>query len=284
MTIAAVIPTWNRPEQLRGALLAIKACNPPPDEIIVHVDYGDTTTFTVLQDFPGIRVISSSVSVGPGGGRNALLAAASCPLVASFDDDSWPLDPNFFGQAVFWAKSLDSDLIACGIHELGDSSPDSFCKPFLSASFEGCGCIIRRSSFLSVKGYLPLRFAYGMEESDLALQLLDKGFRIHRVSSLRVFHNCDRKSHHSSPSVNSAQISNALLLGFLRYPLVLWPLSLVQCLNRVLYALRVRRFRGILNGVISAPWFCWIYRKNRAPVSLRTVLYSRRLSKFHSQL
>ena len=83
---------------------------------------------------------------------------------------------------------------------------------------------MRRDAFLQTAGYLPLRYAYGMEEVDLALQLLDRGWKIMAASELRVFHDTEMK-HHSSPSVNAAQISNVGLLVFLRYPIRYWPLA-----------------------------------------------------------
>ncbi len=36
---------------------------------------------------------------GPGGGRNLLIGEAKSPLIASFDDDSWPVDADFFSLA-----------------------------------------------------------------------------------------------------------------------------------------------------------------------------------------
>jgi GT2 family glycosyltransferase len=277
MKISAVIPTYNRPKQLHNTLVKILACDPPPDEILVHVDYGDSLSYQVLENFPNVKVLTSSSTSGPGGGRNKLIAASICPLIASFDDDSWPLDADFFRQAINLIESLQSDLIACSISEQGDPL-----KPFstfscLSSMFEGCGCIVRRSSFMSVRGYIPLRFAYGMEEVDLSLQFLDAGFQIHRAGQLRVFHDCNRIVHHSSPSINSAQISNTLLLAFLRYPLSLWPLALFQCGNRILFACRLGRFRGIVGGLLGACTLCWRHRNQRSPVSFSTILLFRRL-------
>ena len=71
--------------------------DPSPQEILVHIDAGDDTTETLLKEFfsPRVRWIQSSTRQGPGGGRNRLIREAKYPLIASFDDDSWPLDPNY---------------------------------------------------------------------------------------------------------------------------------------------------------------------------------------------
>ena len=42
---------------------------------------------------------TSESTQGPGGGRNRLIGAATSPLIASFDDDSWPLDRDYFRLA-----------------------------------------------------------------------------------------------------------------------------------------------------------------------------------------
>jgi len=277
MSIAAIIPTYQRPEQLQYTIEKLLDCQPPPDEIIVHVDAGDTTSHLVLSHFPTVRLIHSNTTAGPGGGRNKLIAACQSDWIASFDDDSWPLDSDFFARALQFASQLQADIIACQILEKGLIPSGLSPTPYLAATFEGCGCIIHRQSFLSLAGYLPLRYAYGMEETDVALQLLDQNKRIVRVNELRIFHNCDRSAHHSTPAINSAQISNIILLAFLRYPLVFWPYAVLQCLNRILFAIRTNRYEGIIKGLFDAPAICWRYRSHRHPVSLSTILYSRRL-------
>jgi hypothetical protein len=83
--------------------------------------------------------------------------------------------------------------------------------------------------------------------------------------------------HHASQAVNAAQITNTALLAFLRYPIRLWPLGILQTLNRVKYAISVRRFRGILKGLWDIPFVCWKYRAARKPVKVETVKMARKL-------
>ena len=115
-----------------------------------------------------------------------------------------------------------------------------------------------------------------MEEADVSLQLLDKGWEILNVPDLWVYHDTGME-HHSSAPVNAAQITNTALLAFLRYPIILWPLGMLQTINRVKYAISVGRFRGIATGLWDIPFACWKYRAARKPVKMETVKMARKL-------
>ena len=131
------------------------------------------------------------------------------------------------------------------VSNVDDSITETHC-------YENCACVLRREAFLQTNKYLPLRYAYGMEEADVALQLLDSGWSILKVPKLRVFHDSDL-NHHSSAEVNASHITNAALLAFLRYPISYWPLGIAQVINRIRYALSVGRHRGLLMGLFSIP-------------------------------
>lgn len=281
--VTVIIPTFNRPDDLRQTLLMLGKCDPQPQETIVHIDSGDQVSQPMLEaEFPSVLVLKSNQRQGPGGGRNRLINHASNEVVVSLDDDSWPLDTSFFRTAAdLMLQSPNVAVIACKIVEADEQSSLQIptpehrgdLKPSTtdSASFVGCGCIYRRSHFQQVDGYLRLAEAYGMEENDLALQLLDQGYDLQLCDDLVVFHNCDRQTHHAEPKINGAQIRNAALLAFLRYPVALWPFGLIQVLNRVRFSVKQRRFAGILRGLATIPMACWSHRKKRASVQAATV-------------
>jgi len=276
LEITVVIPTHLRVEVLSHTLEQIRRCAPRPDEILVHIDAGDLETEPVLRSrFPEVGILMSPARQGPGGGRNRLIAAAKNEVIASFDDDSWPVAPTFFRDAWDLLRAHpDYALIACRIDERG-REPISKNGPSTAAmrpagAFVGCGCLFRRSAFLATSGYLPLRLAYGVEETDVALQILAGGAAMGQSDTLVVRHDCDRETHHASSAINAAQIRNTALLAFLRFPLSCWPLAAGQVMNRVLYSVRKGRLRGILAGLLSIPRACWQHRRFRRPVSLAT--------------
>lgn len=278
--ISVVIPTYNRVEKLRVCLEKILLCVPLPSEIIIHIDAGDseTETFLLSQKYPLVSWISSSTTQGPGGGRNKLIKQAQFPLVASFDDDSWPLDPGYFQIAseVFDAYPQAAVLSAQEFRRnVEPKLKDSYIREI--SCFQNCACLIRRDAFLQTRGYLPLRYAYGMEEADVALQLLDTGWKILDVPSLQVYHDTQLE-HHNTVAINSSHISNTALLAYLRYPIAAWPLGMMQVLNRVRYAASVGRWRGIPQGCWQIPHAIWQHRHHRQPVRPDTLKLSRQIA------
>ncbi len=283
MPVSVVIPTFRRKDELQRTLKQLQACSPAPDEVIVHIDFGDEETEPMLRTkFPAVRIITSNLRQGPGGGRNKLIRMASHNTVVSLDDDSWPLAPQFFAHAKQLVESRDHVAVyACEIIEADEHTTSSrsagnetarrVSDTKLTAGFVGCGCIYRRDAFLQINGYLPLAQAYGMEEIDVALQFMDKGFELRLAKGLQVYHDCDRGSHHSDPQINAAQIRNTALLAILRYPIGFWPRAVLQVANRITFAVRRGRFGGIMYGVLSIPGSAWKYRKHRSVLDRSTL-------------
>ena len=276
---SVIIPTYRRNNQLAVALQRLFACNPAPAEVLVHVDAGDQETPEILErNFPTkVKWVCASSTRGPGGGRNVLIEMAQTPWVVTFDDDSWPESPDFFEELEKVIAAYPKAGVLAFPINVRRQKPAYWPAEIQQAScFENCGCAIRREAFLQTDGFLPLRHAYGMEEADVSLQLLDKGWQILNVPDLWVYHDTGME-HHASAPVNAAQITNTALLAFLRYPINLWPLGILQTINRVKYAISMRRFRGIAKGLWDIPFACWKYRAARKPVKAETIHLARKL-------
>jgi len=277
--ISVIIPTCGRAGALSGVLRRILQCQPTPGEVLVQIDATDDETAAMLErEFSGsVDWRQNTETLGPGGGRNLLMQRAKHPVVVSFDDDSWPEARDFFGSVEkIMTAQPKAGVLAFPINVRG-KRPDDWPTELQPAScFENCGCAMRREAFLQTNGFLPLRHAYGMEEADVSLQLMDKGWQILDVPGLTIFHDTGME-HHASPQVNAAQITNTALLAFLRYPVAYWPLGLLQTLNRVKYAVSVRRLRGIITGLAQIPLAFWKYASKRDPVRKETVQLARGL-------
>ena len=282
LTLSIVIPTYKRSASLATCLEKILSYRCYISEILIHLEPGDLETRNFLDSYsdPLVKYILSEHQQGPGGARTKLIYLATNNLVASFDDDSCPLDPNYFQIAteIFAAHPQAAVLSAQEIRpKTTPPDPNGPIQPV--SCFQNCACLIRRDAFLQTRGYLPLRYAYGMEEADVALQLLDLGWQILDVPQLRVFHDT-QLSHHDSPAINAAHITNTALRAYLRYPPSHWPLGIAQVLNRVKYAaFSARRYDGILQGLAQIPPTLWKYRKQRNPVKASTLALSRQLSR-----
>ena len=270
--ISAVVTAYERIDQTLDTLRVIQSCVPKPDEILVHVDANQVACEEAIRAaFPNVCVLRSSEQVGPGGGRNKLMTAARFEFVASFDDDSYPIDSDYFARAVkLFDRFPDASVIGAALYHTGESIGLDERSAQWTADFSGGACIYRRNAFLEAGGYVPLPVAYGMEEVDLALRLHSKGGRILTTPWLRVFHNTDLKRH-GDPRVTAASIANLALLAYLRYPVSLWAIGLGQCANRLLWLLRHGRRRGIWKGLTMIPAHLRANHRYRLPVSKRVV-------------
>lgn len=270
--VTAIVTAYKRIEQTLTTLGKLQACIPGADEIIVHVDGNQTTCAEAIhQAFPTVKILVSNDSVGPGGGRNKLVAEARNEIVASFDDDSFPLDADYFARVMAMFKQFpEASILSAAIYHQGETVEPASETVEWAADFIGCGCAYRRSAFLKTSGYVPLTVAYGMEEVDIALRILEGNTRILKTTWLRVFHDT-RLQHHRNPDIVAASIANLALLAFLRYPVSMWPLGAAQCLNRIRWLLTHRRVNGILRGIWMIPGYVWSKRKFRQPLSRGTV-------------
>ena len=279
--VAAIVTAYRRIPQTLETLRRILACVPPPREVLVHVDGNETATAdAVREEFPGSQVLVSAINVGPGGGRNKLLAECQTPYIASFDDDSWPLDCDYFGRIpeLFEAQPDAAVLSAQVVHKTVEATPKFDDETREIDSFLGGGCVYRREAFLATAGFVPLRIAYGMEEVDLSLKLIQLGYRILNAPSLRVFHDTDL-AHHSDPAVTAGSIANIALLAYLRYPPGYWWLGMAQLASRLIWLIRAGRIAGILAGLAAIPNHLYGHRNHRAPVSSDTMRRARLLRK-----
>lgn len=272
MGISAIVTAYERIEQTLSTLRVIQSCAPPPEEILVHVDDDRNECAEAIRAaFPDVRVSTSRERVGPGGGRNKLIAAAAQELVASFDDDSYPIDADYFARALqLFDKYPDASVICASLYHRGETVALDTRTAEWTADFSGGACILRRSAFLEAGGYVPLPIAYGMEEVDLALRLHSRRGRILTSSWLRVFHDTNLQRH-SDPNVTAGSIANLALLAYLRYPVSMWAIGVWQCINRVVWLLRHRRRRGIWTGLKMIPKHLHVNHRYRSPLQAKAV-------------
>lgn len=270
--ISAIVTAYERIEQTLATLRVLQSCVPPPEEILVHVDANQLKCEQAIRrEFPDVRVLLSRDQVGPGGGRNKLMNAAKFNFVASFDDDSYPIDSDYFERALkLFERFPAASVICAALYHVGEAIRLDDQAATWTADFSGGACIYRRSAFLDAGGYVPLPVAYGMEEVDLALRLHSRGRKILSTRWLRVFHNTDLKRH-ADARVTAGSIANLALLSYLRYPVSLWPIGAGQCVNRLVWLLRHKRRSGIVRGFAMIPAHLRANRHHRLPLSKAVV-------------
>jgi GT2 family glycosyltransferase len=279
-SLTAIVTAHRRVQQTLATLERLNSCVPPPDEILVHVDAGgDDCGAAVARAFPEIRILLSETPAGPGGARNKLIAAARNEIVASFDDDSYPIDLDYLARLQrLFAAYPEAAVITAEVFTRNEPLRPPENGIIQVANFVGGACAYRKFFFLQTQGYVPLTVAYGMEEVDVALQLHALGHPVLKASCLRVFHDTDY-SGHRSPKLVSGSIANSALFVYLRYPLSAWPRGTLQIANAVFYAVRHGRWHGVIGGLLRIPGHLLAHPQHRRVVStkaLRSYLALRR--------
>lgn len=89
MQFSVVIPAHNAEAWLTQALDSVAAQTLPPSQVIVVDDGSTDGTLAILEAHPVVTHILHTDQLGPGGARNAGLAAASGDWVAFLDADDW---------------------------------------------------------------------------------------------------------------------------------------------------------------------------------------------------
>jgi len=283
VAVTVGIPTYARGAKVLDTLKRIYECDPVPAEVVVHVDASDgKLEQAIASAFPSVRLLSSYVRVGPGGGRHRCITGATQPYFVSFDDDSWPVDSDFFGKVEkYFNDQKKLSVIATVISHRNEAIPMAVNRVAKTVEYTGCGHAMRVAAYKEVSGYVDRPWAYGLEERDVGLQLHAAGWNMILCEDLRVFHDTVL-SHHGKAEITIATIENAALFVWLRYPKRLWGYGFLQYGNVLYFMLRARRWSGMISGVIQTPLEVWRHRGLRVPVEQGAVIdYLRQRKKMH---
>jgi len=257
--VSVAIPCDGNEASLAKALAHILECRPLPQEILIHFDgqWQPKQDFAANAPVP-VRIFRTERKLGPGGGRDLMFKAAACDVVCSFDDDSWPLDPDYFEQALKLMEAFpNAALLSPEVYLREKPKLPKLAEVCESVSFEGSASITRRSHYLQLPGYVPVPEAYGVEEVDLSLQAHAAGFQILRSPWLRAWHDRPYADfvHGLLPWVK-----NEVLLAYLRYPRWLQPWGWLRSVRHVLNHYSPRRLGAFLLALGNSPAHCRAYR------------------------
>ncbi len=219
--ISVVIPVLGSAVRAKRAVSRILNCRPLPSEIIIHCngvrDFDEAAESAYFQGSAvPVHIQGSVENLGPGGARHAMIHAACGEFVASFDDDSWPLDEDYFARAVAVMEAQPKAAVLSPVVYVVEKPPmPPLAEVNVVCSFEGSASLIRRAVYLGLPGYVPVPSSYGVEESDIALQMDEAGWEILSCPWLRAWH--DRPWRDYAHSI-LPWICNEILLVYLRFP------------------------------------------------------------------
>jgi GT2 family glycosyltransferase len=193
MKISIIITTHNRREELQRTLIRLSELRPPADEIVICADgCTDGTTEMVRSQFPNCVLLENETSRGSIYSRDRLLRASNNEIVASFDDDSYPIGSDFVGR-VKGLFAQDSFVAVTSFPEISDNNatadktktPSS--APHLVSAYANCAAAMRRDVYLRSQGF-PKFFGHMYEEPDYALQCYALGYHVRFEPTVPIHH------------------------------------------------------------------------------------------------
>lgn len=276
-----ILTTGARPAELRAAVDSALRQDGPIVEIVVVAN--GTSADLGLPSDDRVRIVSSAENLGIPGGRNFGATQAVAPVVAFLDDDARLIEVDTLAASarafaanpqlgVVALRIVDDDGQTARRHvpRVGAGGAD---RSGPATAFLGGAVVIRREAFERAGRY-PTDFRYAMEETDLALRLVDDGWTIQYESTPAVVHPRTDPTRH--PEAASRTMRNRVWLAYRNLPA---PLAVVYVANwLVISAIRqpgqlAELFQGIGDGWSTRP------RGQRAPIRWRTVVRLTRLGR-----
>ncbi len=206
-SVSLVISVWNRKDDLRENLAAIREQTVKPLEVIVvDNDSTDGTPEMVIEEFPEVHLIRMPHSAyGACETFNVGFSSARGEYTGILDDDV--ILPKDFVERMmeeFEAEPDSTVLLSPKVvePEMPDWYKDSPAvnTPRYMSTFRGCGSMAK-SAALREAGYYDIRFFIFGNERDLTTRLLNLGYRVKMVPSIEVFHKAPFGMRHGKRSL-----------------------------------------------------------------------------------
>jgi GT2 family glycosyltransferase len=280
--VSVVVSTRDRADSLGRLLASLARQSYPRLETIVYDDASDPPVAAPA----GATVIRGKRPRGACFGRNRCFEAARGEFVLTLDDDTELVDPELVSRAVGLARRHpDVGMLVFREERPDGPSPNAPAGPdgqaFEIARPAFYGCLIRAEALRRVGMYLVEEFGYYMEEVELAIRMLDAGFRTVYVPWLALLHHEDVRGR-DLRRIYRLTARNTLLTALLRYPLRDVPRGLAG-------GVRMFLKRPPVDGRRDWAGLAWIaaelvakvryVARNRAPVRHATLLRHRALAR-----
>jgi rhamnopyranosyl-N-acetylglucosaminyl-diphospho-decaprenol beta-1,3/1,4-galactofuranosyltransferase len=192
--VSLVISVWNRKDDLRENLAAIREQTVAPLEtIVVDNDSHDGTPEMVLEEFPEVKLIRMPHSkFGACTTFNVGFASAKGRWIGILDDDV-VLPPEWIAEMLAEAEREGPGTAVLSSRVEEPEMPDWFLQsegqltPRYMATFRGCASLADAAEIRACGFYDEVLFIFG-NERDLTARLLNRGKRVKYVPAVRVWH------------------------------------------------------------------------------------------------
>jgi GT2 family glycosyltransferase len=256
-------------------------------EVRVYEDAPDLSVEPQLTErFPTVRFTRSELQTGPTGLRDRGIREANGEIVFSLDDDAHFTDDRSVNKV---ARQFETDdrigAIALPLVEPsrypdgnGVRVPETAGTATQLRSFIGAGVAFRRRAFLEIGGVKDCYRYLGGDENDVAIRLIDRGYRI-------VLGQIGPVVHTVSPARDLSfkfryDCRSALLFDYLNVPFPhVIPTLARHAIELFLYKLNRRTLGNRIASIAVAVSACLRFSHYRSPVSRKSYREYRRLPK-----
>jgi glycosyltransferase involved in cell wall biosynthesis len=243
------IVTRNRAGILPKAIQSALSQSYSNLRVAVLDDCSEDNTWALRAYFPGVLWHRWEFGCGYLEARNQLMQNDSIDYYVSLDDDAWFIEGDEIAVAIS-ALEDKPRVAAVAFDILSPDRPRPIARstPRSVAMFIGCGHMLRMSAVRESGFYVPSPGPYGSEEKDLCIRLLDRGWDIHLLDGVHVWHDKSMVAR-DQPAQHRSGVCNDLVFALRRCPLPLLLMVLpIKLLNHLRFSFNHGLVRPCLAG------------------------------------
>jgi GT2 family glycosyltransferase len=279
-SVVVGIATHNRARWLRKAINSALRQSQRPLRVAVIDDASSDETPSLRQELASISWERWESGQGYVRARNWMMLNANEDYYISLDDDAWFVESDEVAVAVDYLEhhptvaAVAFDIISPDRHiEASRGAMTSV------AMFIGCGHVLRLSVVRELGGYTEFPGAYGAEEKDFCLRLIDAGYGIVKLDGVHVWHDKTSSARDLSKQHRSG-VCNDLTLALRRVPVALVvPVIVLKLSKHLVFAVRGGLLRACLQGVRDFMRVAFDAWRARGPVRLSSLMQFYSLSR-----
>lgn len=244
------IVTHNRHSELKKAIESALQQSYSQCRVVVLDDGSDDETPTLASKYPGVRWLRWESSQGYLAARNYLMLDTDSDFYLSLDDDAWFTGTDEIGIAVqHMEKNPRVAAVAFDILSPDRRTPCPRSSHRLTHMFIGCGHLLRMSAVRECGFYVPAPGRYGAEEVDMCLRLFDRGWEIHYLPGVHIWHDKSAVARDIAGQYRSG-VCNDLVLAARRcpFPLVIGVIPF-KFLSHIRFAAKSNLTRACWEGL-----------------------------------
>ncbi len=273
VSVVIDIATRNRARWLRTAIESALRQSQRPLRLAVTDDASNDETQALRREFPSISWERWDLRQGHVRARNRMMLRAEEDYYVSIDDDAWFVDGDEIAVAVdHLERHPTTAAVAFDIISPDRRMRVSRGAATSTAMFVGCGHMLRLSAVRELGGYTEFPGAYGAEEKDFCLRLIDAGYRIVRLDGVHVWHDKTPSARDLSEQHRSG-VCNDLTLALQRVPAgLVVPVVALKMASHLVFAIRNDLLRACLRGVYDFLLAAADVWRARRPVRLASLV------------